>query len=64
MDGTEYAYSIAELSERWNYHPRTLLRAIRDSRLPAFRTGRDWRVRCSVVEQIESGQQQPRQTQR
>lgn len=54
----EPAFSVAELAERWNVHHRTVLRAIRDNRLPAFRAGgRDWRIKWEVVQQIESGQQ-------
>jgi len=56
----EPAYSVSELAERWNVCNRTVLRAIADKRLPAFRAGgRDWRIRWEVVERIESGQWQP-----
>lgn len=53
----EPAFSVAELATRWNVHHRTVLRAIRDKRLPAFRAGgRDWRIKWETVQQIESGQ--------
>lgn len=55
------AYTVSELAEMWNVHNRTVLRAIADGRLPAFRVGRDWRVKACEVTKIES-QQPQRQT--
>lgn len=64
MDGQqEPAFTVAELAERWNYHPRTILRAIGRGRLQAFRAGRDWRIPAWAVAEIDlSTQQCQRQT--
>ncbi len=66
MDGQqEPAFTVAELAERWNYHQRTILRAIARGRLQAFRPGRDWRIPAWAVAEIErSAPHSQRQTAR
>lgn len=48
------AYTVAELSQRWNCHQRTVRRLIDNRELPAFRLGRDWRVKPEAVQQFEA----------
>lgn len=47
------AYTIAELAERWNCHPKTIRRLIRARKLTAFRVGREWRVPAESVAAYE-----------
>ena len=56
------AYTVSELSSLWNVHNRTILRAIAAGKLPAFRVGRDWRVKACEVTRIKSRQQAQHQT--
>ena len=55
---TEIAYTVAELAQRWNCHPRTVQRLLADQQVSgAFKLRREWRVPTWAVQQIESGPQ-------
>ncbi len=51
------AFTVAELAQHWNCHPKTVWRLIRVGRLRAFRVGREWRVTASCVKQYEAQSQ-------
>jgi excisionase family DNA binding protein len=48
------AYTVAELAQHWNCHPKTIRRLIRARRLRAFQVGREWRIPASCVKQYEA----------
>jgi excisionase family DNA binding protein len=58
MDGQqEMHFTVAELALRWNYHERTVRRAIAARRIPgAWKLGHEWRVPAWAIARIESGQ--------
>ncbi|KAA9133168.1 helix-turn-helix domain-containing protein [Marinihelvus fidelis] len=53
-DQWRQALTVNELSQRWGCHPITIRRLISGGNLPAFRVGREWRIRAKEVERHES----------
>jgi len=52
----EAVFTVSELCKRWKCDRHTVLTAIKDGRLDAFRLGkRTFRIRASAVLQVENG---------
>jgi excisionase family DNA binding protein len=43
-----------QLHERWNFHPESIRRIIREGRLPAIRIGKRLRIALADVEAFEA----------
>ena len=56
MTARDQVYTIKELADRFQVHPTTIYRLLRQGRLPGFRIGSNWRFNRSAIEQWESGQ--------
>jgi excisionase family DNA binding protein len=59
--GFEPLLDVKSTAEALSLHPKTLMRMAREHRIPAFRVGRYWLFRASLIdawlkEQLERGQ--------
>ena len=48
-------YTIEDLAARWQCHPDTIRRMVTSGKLPAFKIGRDYRIRESDILEYEKG---------
>jgi len=50
-----------ELAEYLRVHPSTIYRLLRESTLPAFKVGSDWRFRREAIDRWRLAQLEPKQ---
>lgn len=51
MDKPDPIMTIEETAEYLSLHPLTIRRLAREGEIPAFKVGRQWRVRRSILDQ-------------
>ena len=52
---SEMFHTVEHAARRLQLHPKTVLRFIRDGRLPAKRLGKAWRIRQSDLDALAGG---------
>jgi excisionase family DNA binding protein len=53
--GEDPIMTVREVSSYLQCHPASIYRLLRQGRIPAFKIGRDWRFRRSVIDKWLSG---------
>jgi len=48
----ELCYTVVEITEKLKLHRNSVLRLIKQGKLPAFRVGREWRVRQADLRKL------------